>query len=636
MSLSVRAVGADGPDPAPEAAELAERSPDGQSRPGFMARLGRRLQRWAARRYDRLPPRLQRRLPDLGAFAAYLLLALWIAARLWRDPYRRVSAHLPNDHIQFEWWLTHSAYSLVHLHNPFLSDQLNVPYGVNMIANTSVLGVGLPLAPVTLLFGPQVSYEVWVTLALALSALTCYYVFSRHLVRSRLAAAVGAGFFGFAPGIVHHANGQPNFVSNFLLPLIVLRVAKLREPGRVIRNAVILALLVCWQLFINEELLILTAAGSVAMVLCYAVMRPAAARQAARPFLLGSLLSVGIALPLLAYPIWFQFAGPQHYHGIPNVFTNWGEDVTAYFTFARDTLAGNFAVEQTIGRTEQNSWFGAPLVFLILIMVFLLWKRSRPARIAVIVGTVFAVLALGPYVRFNGKERSVPGPWQFLENVPLIRFMYPSRLVYVVIAGVAVLLAVACDTLPRLELRGSPLRFRSMWAIAVAVALVPIIPKPLPTVSAPDVPAFISQGTWKRYVDSRHSLVTVPLPSNTVGLKAVLWNVVAMQEYAIPRGYFLGPDERGVGKFGAPHAKTDDLIFGITTTGKLPEITDRERENARADLWRWRAAIVVLDPMEAREQQLWLAVTDLTGITPRYVDGVWVWDVRPLVDGPTR
>jgi hypothetical protein len=630
MSLSVREVAAERPSSAPTTTPPGVAEPPGGD--GVGGRFGGLLK--AVRR--RIPDRLRRAGPDLAVYGAYLMLAVWACGRLWKNPYSRISGHLPTDHIQFYWWLTHSAYSLVHLENPFFSHQENVPDGINMMANTSVLGIGIPLTPVTLLFGPQVSYDVYLTLALAGSAATFYYVLSRYLVKSRLAAFVGAGLFGFAPGIVHHASGQPNFVTNFLLPLIVLRVVKLREPGRVIRNGAILALLVCWQLFINEELLMLTAVACLIMVVCYTVMRPADAKAAARPFILSGLIAVGVALPLLAYPIWFQFKGPQSYLGIPPVFHEWGEDITAYFTFARDTMAGNPAVEQTIGVTEQNSWFGAPLMVLLAIIVVLMWRRSEAARITIIVGAFFGIMALGPHLRFDGKVHpSVPMPWQVFGNLPIIRYMVPSRMVYVVIACVAILLALACEQLAKLEVPGSPVPFRYLWAIAVAVALLPIVPKPMPGVTTPNIPAFITKGSWKPYVDNEHSLVTIPLPSNTQGLKAQLWQAVAMQEFKMPRGYFLGPDpdKNDIGRFGAGTSLTNDLLVRIVDTGQYAKITDWDRAVALGELRLWRAAIVVLDPTEPKQRPLWQAVTDLTGVRPAYVDDVWVWDVRPLVDG---
>ena len=40
-------------------------------------------------------------------------------------------------------------------------DRQNAPDGVNMMANTSLLGVTLPLAPLTMLLGPQVMYALY-------------------------------------------------------------------------------------------------------------------------------------------------------------------------------------------------------------------------------------------------------------------------------------------------------------------------------------------------------------------------------------------------------------------------------------------------------------------------------------------
>ncbi|GAB3956469.1 hypothetical protein GCM10027614_68790 [Micromonospora vulcania] len=218
---------------------------------------------------------------DLLALGAYVLLGVFVCLNYWGDVQGRVSSHLPTDHSWFEWLFAHGAYSVRHLENPLFTAQQNAPLGVNMMANTSLLGVTLPLAPLTMLLGPQVMYALYLGLALAATAGTGYWMLSRHLVRSRAAAFVGGAFLGFAPGIIHHANGQPNFVSNFLLPLIVVRVLRLGEPGRWRRNGLVLGALVTYQIFINEEMLLLTALACLVVVLAYAVQRPAATR--ARP-----------------------------------------------------------------------------------------------------------------------------------------------------------------------------------------------------------------------------------------------------------------------------------------------------------------------------------------------------------------
>ncbi|WP_372495220.1 hypothetical protein, partial [Micromonospora phytophila] len=384
---------------------------------------------------------------DVLAIGAYVLLGVFVCLNYWVDVQNRVSSHLPTDHSWFEWLFQHGAYSVRHLENPLFTARQNAPDGVNMMANTSLLGVTLPLAPLTMLLGPQVMYALYLGGALAATAGTSYWMLSRHLVRSRAAAFVGGAFLGFAPGIVHHANGQPNFVSNFLLPLIVVRVFRLGEPGRWRRNGVVLGLLVAYQIFINEEMLLLTALACLVAVVAYAIMRPARTLAVAGTFAAALGVGGGLALLLTAYPIWFQFNGPQSYRGLQGgVFHNWGEDLAAFVTYARDTVAGDEAVEQTIGLTEQNTWFGWPLVLLSVVALALLIRRSFVARILAVLVVVFTVASIGPKVRLGGVETATDGPWAYVpDDLPLVEMMMPTRLALVVVAAVGVLLALAWD-----------------------------------------------------------------------------------------------------------------------------------------------------------------------------------------------
>src|SRR4029453_9166231 len=93
---------------------------------------------------------------------------------------------------------------------PFFSDRMNYPDGVNMMANTSVLAVSLPMTPVTLLWGPHVAFNVFLTLALALTGISWYLVLSRQFLSSRVAAWIGAFFAPFAPSIISHAGRAPD------------------------------------------------------------------------------------------------------------------------------------------------------------------------------------------------------------------------------------------------------------------------------------------------------------------------------------------------------------------------------------------------------------------------------------------
>ncbi|MER5337308.1 hypothetical protein [Micromonospora sp. NPDC002717] len=596
------------------------------------------------------PSRRPRRRParaDVLAIGAYVLLGVLVCLNYWVDVQNRVSSHLPTDHSWFEWLFSHGAYSVRHLENPLFTDRQNAPDGVNMMANTSLLGVTLPLAPLTMLLGPQVMYALYLGAALAATAGTSYWVLSRHLVRSRAAAFVGGAFLGFAPGIVHHANGQPNFVSNFLLPLIVLRVFRLGEPGRWRRNGVVLGLLVAYQIFINEEMLLLTALACLVAVVAYAVMRPARTRAVAGTFAAALGVGGGLALLLTAYPIWFQFNGPQSYRGLQGgVFHNWGEDLAAFVTFARDTVAGDEAVEKTIGLTEQNTWFGWPLVLLSLVALVLLVRRSLAARIVAVLVVVFTVASIGPKVRLNGVETETDGPWSYIpDDLPLVEMMMPTRLALVVGAAVGVLLALAWDAVardgrppvpaPRVgdDTTGGvgPRRrwLRPVGYAAVALAVLPLVPRPLPAQPVEPPPHFITAGGWRPYVPAGRTLVPVPIPSNVHGLPTLRWSALTQHAFPIPGGYFIGPNELGEGVFGAPNRPTSTLVYTTMDSGEVPPLTDENRRQAVEDLRFWKASVVVLGahPREAVLREL---MTALIG-PPQRVDDVWLWDVRPLV-----
>ncbi|GAA3724128.1 glycosyl transferase [Plantactinospora mayteni] len=599
------------------------------------------------RRFFRTPARA-----DVLAIGAYVLLGVFVCANYWVDVNHRVSSHLPTDHSWFEWLFAHGAYSVQHLENPLFSARQNAPDGVNMMANTSLLGVTLPLAPLTWLFGPQVTYALYLGGALAATAGTSYWMLSRYLVSSRGAAFVGGAFLGFAPGIIHHANGQPNFVSNFLLPLIVVRVFRLTEPGRWLRNGLVLGLLVAYQIFINEEMLLLTALACAVVVPLYVAFRWSRMRDQIWNLLRGVGVGGAVALLLAGYPIWYQFNGPQSYRGLQGgVFHNWGEDLRAFVTYSRDTIAGTPEVEKTIGVTEQNTWLGWPLVGLVVLVAVLLWRTSVAARIAALLGAGFALFSLGRQIRYDGRLTEHEGPWHLLpEDLPLIEMMMPTRLSLVTVATVGILVALAWDEVAKSRPRpfasngGTPAsaplevagpvepvrrRLRIMAYAAIALALLPIIPRPLPAMRIDPPPQFITSGAWRPYVPAGRTLVPVPIPSNVHGLSTLRWSALTGQEFPIPAGYFIGPDTEGYGVFGAPSRPTSLLIYGTMDRGAAPVVTEENRRQAIEDLRFWKASVVVLGDHPATPA-LHVLLAGLFGPGQR-VDDVWLWDVRPLV-----
>ncbi len=180
-----------------------------------------------------------------------------------------------------------------------MSYQVNVPDGINIMANTSVLAVSIPMTPITLAFGPHVAFYVFLTGGLALTGISWYYVLSRHFVTSKVAAWVGAIFAAFAPSMVAHAQGHPNIISQFLIPLIIWRTLCLKESGRAVRNGVALGLLIVWQAFINLEILFMTAVG-VGFFVAIVGLSKAEHRRYFKTFVAGLGVTAVVALTLLA------------------------------------------------------------------------------------------------------------------------------------------------------------------------------------------------------------------------------------------------------------------------------------------------------------------------------------------------
>ena len=534
----------------------------------------------------------------------------------------------------FLFMLAHGERVLFHGDNPFFSYRLNVPDGVNMMANTSMLALSLPMAPVTHFFGAGVSVVLLLTLGLAGTAAAWYWVLARHLVRSRVAAWIGGLWCGFAPTMVSHANGHVNFVSQYVVPFIVWQVLRLREPGRAWRGGITLALLVVLQVFINEETLLFTALTLGVFVTAYALMTRRRALREARHLLAGLGVAVPVATALLAYPLYFQFFGPGSYHGQPFPPDKYVTDLLSMGAFARQSLAGNAALARqlSVSATEDNTFFGPVGLIMIVVSVVLLW-RWVAARALAIAGLVLLIVSMGPRLRVANHDTVIPLPFGLVSHVPIIDLVSVTRFAMVPATIAGVLLALAAD-----RVRQCPAGRRRAFRIGLVLALVPLAPKPLPIVGAEPLPAFLVQGTWRQYVPADRSLVAVPLPEVTTGRTAMRWATLSGLEFPVPRGYFMGPvnpPADHTGSWHAPRRFTSDLLWSVREYGVRPMLTDAERERITADLIFWRAAVVVLVPDSRNGDVLLATLTDALG-QPRLVGGVRMWDVRHLPVPPTE
>ena len=562
--------------------------------------------------------------PDILALATYAVSAVLLLIHLWRDPGARMLADNKQDEIFFEWILTHAGRVITHGDSPFFTEELNAPLGVNLMANTSVLGLAIPLSPVTLLFGAPVTFALITTLALAGTAAAWYFVLSRDVVNSKMAAFVGGLFCGFAPAMISQSTGHPNIAGQFVIPFVIRSVLRLQDGERFVRRGLMLAALVVYQCFINEELLFLTALALGVFLLAY--LPPRELIPAAKKALPALGVAVAAAGAVLAYPLYHQFAGAQAYRGLPEFVLGYSSDLASFTEYSRRSIIGDAArIDGLGGATEENTFFGLPLVVLILVAMVWLW-RQRVARAVSITALVFTVLSLGPTLRYRGHDTSWTGPWKLLSSLPLFDSVVPTRLALVVTPLVGVLLALFVD---RKVMAPSPARF--VWVGALAVALLPLIPTPQPAEPRAGVPTFFTSGQWRRSLPPEATVVPVPGGWYEY-LDAMQWSTAANLDFRMVGGYFLAPepgraDSRA--SFGPGYPPTMQLLGNVASTGQVPFVTAEQQSQARADVVYWHATTIVLPESHGGADAVRQTLDQLYG-PGEHVADVWLWDVRSL------
>jgi hypothetical protein len=575
---------------------------------------------------------------DAGIILIFLAFACWLTAGLWSDPATRVLALNQEDQTLYEWFLANDTRLLLGDFG-LLTHQLNAPDGVNLLTNTTVIALGILFTPVTLAFGAPTTFALIATTNLAGTAAAWYLVFTRLLGVRRFAAAVGGAFCGFAPGIVSQNISHMHMTAQWLVPVMVWCVVRLAraadpgdpeadEPGTGSRKghplifALILAALVSVQVFIGEEVLFLTAVTLTLVTIAYAVARPQFARRTLPGFAGGMLIAVGAAAVILAYPIWFQFRGPQ---GVPNgPFSPdyFSADLASWTAISPQSLAGSAdAARLTTGASEHNTFLGWPLLLAAAACAVWLWRRPL-VMACTFAAVVMAALSLGPKVVIDGVRTDLPGPYAVLKGLPVIDGALPMRFALAVIPLLAVILVLAIDR----ALRDPERAVRIAVPLALLTVLLPIAPKQMQTTDRAAVPDYITSGHWRDCVKPGGVLVPVPLPTPQEP-EPMRWAAAANAQFALPEGFFIGPyGYGGKASMGTYKQPTSALLAEVAAKGETPVITPEHRQQAKADIAFWHASCVVLADSAPNAGQLRITLEDLLGPGTRVAD-VWTWKV---------
>ncbi len=579
-----------------------------------------------------------------GVLYVALGFLLWVHA--WAEGASTHTLCGCGDPALFLWFFQWPATALAHGQNPFFSTALFHPHGINLLAQTSVTGLSLPLVPVTWIWGPVASLNVASTITPALTAFTAFVVI-RRWVSWTPAAFVGGLLYGFSPFVLSSLEfGHLMTAALMLLPLILAALDEIliRQRHSPLWTGVLLAVLLFAQFFLSSELLAIVAVVvvicGVALVGAALVTKPAEVRARAHHAAKALAIGLVLGLALLAWPVWFALKGPASLTGLvwPNVGVIGGFIPSSFVTTGYPPRSNVFF---TLGGYE-----GAPLAsaayigwsfFAVMVAGLVAFWRDRRQWFFGFVFVACAACSLG--------ERH--GQWEpawVFTRIPVLENIIEQRFMAVGYLAAAVLLALILEHVRRAlpQWRGV---VGSLGALAVAaVALVPmglVFGDRLPfAMEAVTLPRWYSEVAPT--LPSGRVLLSYPAPFS--GLQsAMAWQAVNRMHYSQAGGGGPQGVEARAGSAKAGFKVLSRLDFGVGEPE--PSGTPAQYAAVRHALavWQVNTVVIATDPAAPRVEQghdpTYAAafMTAALGRRPTIQAGAWVWDnvqlglTRPLV-----
>src|ERR1035437_10098618 len=506
----------------------------------------------------------------------------------------------------FMWYIRWWRYAFDHRINPFLTDLLWAPVGINLAWTTFVPLPSLISIPLQVTVGEPATYNIGVMLMPPLAAFSAFLL-CRRVSGAFWPSVLGGYIFGFSPYMLGQVLAHLHMVAVFPVPLIALLALKKLDGEISARRFTIgLAALLTVQFLCSVELFAtVTIVGRfsrfLALALCDSDAR-ARLRDLIAPAIAGYAIAGAVLSPYLYYLLALGFPhGPIWSPG------NFSGDLLNYFIPTEANLLGTFGFARAITKAfggdifENGAYIGIPLLIMIEVYRRPTWRTST-GKFLITMLAAAVVASFGPALRVAG-EPGFPMPWAVVGQLPLISIALPVRFMMnaFLILGVMIAMWFATSTARRLT-----------KCVAAAVILASIAPNPHASfwVSRLDIPAFFTDGSYAKELSPRE--IILPLPWAQKG-NSMYWQMQSDMYFRMAGGW------TGISPFEFDRMPVAKYFYGGID---LPEAADQ----LKAYIARFGVQAVIADPKEANFESF-KRTLDSLGVAALNEKGVWIYKI---------